>query len=416
MSEPILTVLSGPDKDKQFRLKPGQNTLGRHSDVLYRLTDVRVSRHHAVVVLDDDTVTVIDQGSVGGTLVNGTKLTEPTRLRPGDTVQVGETILKYGAPGGTGETVTVPPGGGAALRPAAEYDEKETAVLAELCGRTLGKWQVGDPLGVGSTSMVFHATNTEDGTVRALKVMQPAFGANQDEVDRFVRAMKATMPFVHENIVRTYGAGKTGPYCWAALELVDGESLTAVIKRIGAAGMLDWKYAFRVGLHLGRALAYAHDHGVIHRDVTPANVMIAGTTKTAKLGDLALAKALEGALAKQITRPGEIVGDVNYMSPERAAGGSAVDARSDLFSLGATCYALLSGKPPFAGSNLIDTMLKIRTAEPLRPSTFQMGIPDSFEYAVMKLLAKSPDDRYQTAAAWVAELERIGKFNGASLT
>lgn len=415
MSEPILTVLSGPDRDKQFRLKPGQNTLGRHADALYRLSDVRVSRHHAELVLDGATVTVIDQGSAGGTLVNGVKIAEPTPLHPGDTVQVGETLLKYGGPAGTGETVTVPPGGGAALRPAAEYDEKETAVLAELCGRTLGKWQVGDPLGVGSTSMVFRATNTEDGTVRALKVMQPAFGANQDEVDRFVRAMKATMPFVHENIVRTHGAGKTGPYCWAALELVDGEPLTAVIRRIGAAGMLDWKYAFRVGLHLGRALAYAHDHGVIHRDVTPANVMIAGTTKTAKLGDLALAKALEGALAKQITRPGEIVGDVNYMSPERAAGTAGVDARSDLFSLGATCYALLAGKPPFAGTNLIDTMLKIRTAEPLRPSTFQMGIPDSFEYAVMKLLAKNPDERYQTAADWVKELERIGKFNGAAL-
>ena len=414
MSEPILTVVSGPDKDKAFRLKPGPNTLGRHADALYRLSDVRVSRHHAEVVVDGDTVTVIDQGSVGGTLLNGVKLEAPTTLRPGDVVQVGETMLRLG--GGTGETVTVAPGGGVGLRPAAEYDEKDTAVLAELCGRTLGRWKVGDPLGVGSTSMVFRATNTEDGSVRALKVMQTAYGANEDEVDRFVRAMKATMPFDHPNLVRTFAAGKTGPYCWAALELIDGESLTAVIKRIGTAGMLDWKYAFRVGLHVGRGLAYAHQRGVIHRDVTPANILIAGPTKTAKLGDLTLAKALEGAHAKQITRPGEIVGDVNYMSPERAGGATTVDARSDLFSLGATVYALLTGKPPFAGTNLIDTMLKIRTAEPLRPATFQMGIPDSFEFAVMKLLSKKPDDRYQTAEAWVAELERVGKFNGAPLT
>ena len=414
MSEPTLTVVSGPDKDKTFRLKPGQATLGRHADALYRLSDVRVSRHHAEVALDGDTVTVIDQGSVGGTLLNGVRLDAPTALRPGDVVQIGETMLRLG--GGTGETVTVQPGGGVGnLRPAAEYDEKDTAVLAELCGRTLGKWKIGDPLGVGSTSMVFRATHTEDGSARALKVMQPAYGANEDEVDRFVRAMKATMPFAHENIVRTFAAGKTGPYCWAALELVEGESLTAVIKRIGTAGMLDWKYAFRVGLHVGRALAYAHQHGVIHRDVTPANILIAGTTKTAKLGDLTLAKALEGAHAKQITRPGEIVGDVNYMSPERAGGATAVDARSDLFSLGATVYALLAGKPPFAGTNLIDTMLKIRSAEPLRPATFQMGIPDSFEFAVLKLLAKRPDDRYQSAEAWVKELERVGKFNGAPL-
>jgi serine/threonine protein kinase len=177
--------------------------------------------------------------------------------------------------------------------------------------------------------------------------------------------------------------------------------------------MLDWKYAFRVGLDVGRALAYAHGQGIIHRDVTPANILIEASTKRAKLADLMLAKALEGALARQITRPGEIVGDVNYMSPERTmGGGTTVDARSDLFSLGATCYALLSGKPPFAGASLVETLTKIRTAEPLKPSTFQMGIPSPFEGAILKLLAKKPEDRYQTAAEWVVELERIGKFNG----
>ena len=128
-----------------------------------------------------------------------------------------------------------------------------------------------------------------------------------------------------------------------------------------------------------------------------------------------LAKALEGALARQITRPGEIVGDMNYMSPERTSAGAAIDGRSDLFSLGATCYALLCGKRPFAGTSLVETLTKIRTTEPLKPSTFQLGIPNTFEHAVLKMLAKLPEERYQTAADWVTELEHLGKSNGASI-
>ena len=111
----------------------------------------------------------------------------------------------------------------------------------------------------------------------------------------------------------------------------------------------------------------------------------------AELSDLVLAKAMEGSLALQVTKPGEIVGDVNYMSPERTRGQSdLVDPRSDLFSLGATCYALLSGKPPFGGATLVETITKVRNAEPLKPSTFQLGIPTAFEGAVLKLLAKRP--------------------------
>jgi serine/threonine protein kinase len=199
------------------------------------------------------------------------------------------------------------------------------------------------------------------------------------------------------------------------MELVEGESLTDVIRRIGVAGMLDWKYAYRVAVQVGRALAYAHGQKIVHRDVGPANILIEASTKEAKLGDLMLAKALEGAHARQVTRPGELVGDVNYMSPERTTGGtSPVDYRSDLFGLGATCYALLSGKPPFAGASLVETITKIRTAEPLRPSTFQMGIPNAFEAVLLKLLAKNPGDRFQSADELLAELEKGGRANGVN--
>ncbi|HXG11732.1 MAG TPA: serine/threonine-protein kinase [Gemmataceae bacterium] len=219
----------------------------------------------------------------------------------------------------------------------------------------------------------------------------------------------------HPNLVTVYGAGKSGPYCWVSMELVEGESLTEVIRRIGVAGMLDWRHAYRVAVHIARALDYAHGNNMIHRNITPANILIRAEDKVAKLGDLMLAKALEGTLAYQITRPGELVGDVNYMSPERTRSQSAeVDSRSDLFSLGATVYALLTGKPPFAGQTLVETVSKIRNAEPVRPTKVQLSIPGLFEGVVLRLLAKRPEERYQTAAELLDELERVGRYTGAT--
>ncbi len=172
----------------------------------------------------------------------------------------------------------------------------------------------------GATGTVFRATAAKDGQTVALKVLQPEFSKNEEEMQRFVRAMKTVLALRHPNLVALYGAGKTGPYCWVAMGYVEGESMTQVIQRIGVAGMLDWRYGCRVAVHIGRALEYAHGQSVIHRNVTPQNILLRTADKTAKLGDLMLAKALEGALAQQITRPGELVGDVGYMAPQRRAG------------------------------------------------------------------------------------------------
>src|SRR5262249_14777990 len=160
-----------------------------------------------------------------------------------------------------------------------------------------------------------------------------------------------------------FGAGKTEGYCWIAMEYVQGESLTQVIQRIGTANMLDWRQALRVAVHIARALEYAHGLNIIHRNITPQNIIIQAVDKTAQLGDLSRARARGGTLAEQITRPGEIVGDLRYMSPERTRGTSDVDGRSDIYSLGATVYALLTGRPPFEGGDLREMITKIRTAE-----------------------------------------------------
>jgi serine/threonine protein kinase len=270
-------------------------------------------------------------------------------------------------------------------------------------------------IGQGSSCMVFQANDTTDNRTVALKVLLPEFAKDDEEVQRFVRAAKTVMPLRHPNLVTVYGAGKTGPHCWVAMEYIAGEDMMRVIARIGVAGMLDWRYAFKVAVHVTRALAYAHEQHIVHRNVTPKNVMLETPTKAVKLGDLMKAKALEGSLAQKITRQGELLGDVAYMSPERTRGNIDVDVRADLYGLGATAYALLTGRPPLAGATLVETILKIRSETPVAPTKYQMSIPSGFEGIILKLLAKKPEDRFQRAAELLKELERVGKLNGVTV-
>ena len=147
--------------------------------------------------------------------------------------------------------------------------------------------------------------------------------------------------------------------------------------------------------------------------MTPTNILREATTKVVKLGDLMLAKALEGPLARQITRPDELIGDVSYMSPERTRGTEELDIRSDLYGLGATVYALLTGRTPCGGTTLVEKVMRIRQTEPEKPTRFQMSIPGQFEGVVLKLLAKQPEKRYQTAAELIQDLQRVARFTGA---
>lgn len=262
---------------------------------------------------------------------------------------------------------------------------------------------------------MFRAHDSEHDRTVALKVLWPETSQDEESVQRFIRAMKTMMPIHHPNIVRLYAAGKTGPYCWLAMEFVEGENLKQVIRRIGTVGMLDWRYAFRVAVHIGRALEEAAKHDIIHRNMTPTNILMSTRDQCVKLGDLMLAKALAGTQVRLITRPGEMVGDVFCMSPEQTRSGATVDCRSDIYSLGTTLYALLTGRPPFEGGSFMEIVKQISEAQPPKPKKYQLSIPDLFEGIVMRMLAKRPEERYQTATELVADLERVGRFQGIAL-
>ena len=406
-----LLVIAGPDKGRAFPLTPDDWLLvGRSRATETRLNDPHASKVHCKVGWSGGQVTVTDHDSTGGTFVNGRRVTQQV-LRPGDVIGVGETQLllkEEDAPAAAEDE-------GQTLQFALPASAPGGAAAGELTGKSLSHYALGPVVARGTAGAIYRGRDTRDNRDVAVKVLAPTFVRNDEEVQRFVRAMRTMLPLRHPNLVAVYGAGKTGPYCWSAMEYVAGDSLAQVIQRRGTAGVLDWRQSLRFAVHVARALGYAHRNAIIHRNLTPQNVIVRASDQVAKLGDVMLAKAMEGMLAETITRPGEVVGDARYLAPERAAGGPDVDARSDLFSLGALTYALLAGRPPFEGAGPVETLLLVREAEPARPTQYQPSIPAPFEEVVLKLLQKRPEDRYQTAAEVLADLEGFAAAHGVAV-
>ncbi len=196
-----------------------------------------------------------------------------------------------------------------------------------------------------------------------------------------------------------------------ASEFVDGENAAQLIHRIGIAGMLDWRQSLKIGLHIARALEFAAQHQIVHRKITPRCILVRRADGAAKLGGLGLAKSLDDDGAAKVTRAGEIIGDLAYCSPEQSLG-KPVDARSDLYNLGAALYALLTGRPPCEGRSFVKTLDKIQNQPPEPPTKYHLAIPPLFEGIVLRLLAKRPENRFDAPQALLLDLERVAKYLG----
>ena len=217
--------------------------------------------------------------------------------------------------------------------------------------------------------------------------------------------MRTTIPLAHENLVRVHAAGRTRGLCFTACEFVDGESVSQMIRRIGVAGMLDWRNAWQIALGVTEALEFAHEAKIIHRNIGPGNILVRSSDRTVKLGDLMLAKALDESGTERITRPGEVVGDLRYLSPEQLSGEQPVDERADIYSLGATLYAVLTGRPPFEGGTAAEVIRRIMSGTPEPPTKFHLAIPSQLEGLVLRMLSPRLDERPENATRLRAELE-----------
>jgi WD40 repeat protein/predicted Ser/Thr protein kinase len=262
-------------------------------------------------------------------------------------------------------------------------------------------YEVLGELGRGGMGVVYEARQKSLNRVVALKVIRDSVLAGPEEVRRFHREAEVAAGLQHPHIVQIYEVGRWEGYSYLALECLAGGTLA---RRL-AGNPQEPRRAAELVATLARAMHHAHEHGVVHRDLKPANVLLT-EDGAPKITDFGLAKRLDTASGD--TKSGDVLGTPSYMAPEQAAGkNSAVDARTDVYALGAVLYEMLTGRPPFKGANVLATLSQAIARDPLAPSRLQPGIPRDLDTVCLKCLHKEPARRYQTAAALAEDLDRF---------
>ena len=401
-----LIVLAGPDEGKIFVLGTEVLLFGRSRATESHLTDPHVSRVHCQIIPEGDQYVVVDFDSASGTFVNGKSIDRHV-LQSGDLIRIGTTHMQYVV-----ETDVVPE----AAAPTKPVAKTPTDWAKALVGQTLSHYKISDALARGNMSYSFHARDTRSDTAVVLKVLHPDFGEDEKKVQRFIEVMKTVMPLSHPHLLKIFGAGKTGNHCWIATEYIPGDSLAAVIARIEKAGKIDWKSVVRVGIYLAQALEFAHEKNLIHQNVTPQNILVGKKPQNTKLTDLMLALATEEDPTKPISAAGLPSPSLPYLSPERTDGpGATIDARTDVYSLGATLYAMITGRAPFHGATVDEVIENIRLDAAPRFFAYAMQVPDDFEKVLRRCLAKRPRDRFANGGELRKELEAIAQANNIPL-
>lgn len=274
----------------------------------------------------------------------------------------------------------------------------------------IGRYQIIHRLGKGGMGEVYLA---EDPVLRrrvAIKIMSQGREATPELRARFVREAIAASKLNHPNIATVYDAGETDDGVpFISMEYIDAESLSERLRR----ERLPVGEAIRIAREVADALHEAHRHGIVHRDIKPANVML-DSRGHAKVLDFGLAKLIGGTVPTDPnaethaeTAVGLVIGTMHYMSPEQTLG-ARVDHRSDLFSLGVMLYEMLTARHPFVAASVIETIARIREAEPPAVSSIRRDIPPELNSVLARCLAKAPERRYQSGAELITALEAIG--------
>jgi serine/threonine protein kinase len=263
--------------------------------------------------------------------------------------------------------------------------------------QTVGRYEITGELGRGAMGVVYKALDPTIGRTVALKTMRlDVHGLDaQEMVRRFQNEARAAGVLNHPNIVTIYDAGERDGIFYIAMEFIEGTTLHEVLaeKRVLATDEV-----LQLTRQICRGLDYAHSNGIVHRDIKPANIMITGNG-TVKIMDFGIAKS-----GGQVTNTGQVLGTPNYMAPEQVKG-RELDGRSDLFSLGVILYEMLTGEKPFVGQNVTTIIYKIVNENPITPRDLDVTVHPGLSAIVTKALAKAPDDRYQTGADLVRDLE-----------
>jgi serine/threonine-protein kinase len=249
---------------------------------------------------------------------------------------------------------------------------------------------------------VYKAQQVSVGREVAVKVLYRHMARNRLFLGRFLREARLMAKLNHPHIVHCYGAGKALGRYYLAMEYIDGQTALEWLMRLGKYRVGD---ALHVALACAHALQHAHAHGLVHRDIKPDNVLI-GKDGRVKLADLGLAKTLADDLA--VTQTGHGAGTPVYMAPEQARSAKHADHRSDLYALGCTLYQLLTAQLPFPGSTVLEVVLSKMEGKYTPAQQYNPEVSPKLERIIARLLARFPEDRYQSAADVIKDLTALG--------
>ena len=349
--------------------------MGRGTGCQLQLPDERASRRHARVYRQGNDYFLRDLGSKNGTRLNGRNVTF-TRLVFGDEIGVGRSTLLF-----------------------TEHSP------SELVGSRVAGYEVLEQIASGGMGVVYRARQLSMDRIVALKVLHPRLTSDHKFVERFEREARAAGALNHVNIVHVQDAGQAEGVCYYAMEFVDGPT---VAQELRARGAVPPERVVEIIRQVAGALGFAHEQGIIHRDVKPENIMLA-SDGTAKLADLGLAMFVDTD-AREVERGADgklrVWGTPSYMAPE-VAQGKEPDARSDLYSLGAAMFHMLTGRVPFTGASATEVLSKHVEAPLPEMQGYHPAVPRSLNPIVERLMAKDRKRRYQTAAEAVADLNVI---------
>jgi formylglycine-generating enzyme required for sulfatase activity/tRNA A-37 threonylcarbamoyl transferase component Bud32 len=277
----------------------------------------------------------------------------------------------------------------------------------------LGSYVLLDRLGEGGMGAVFKARHRRLERLDALKVIRTEHVANAQAVQRFHQEARAAARLTHPNIVAVYDANESNGIHFLAIEYLEGTDLGRLVKEKGPLPIeLACDYIRQAAL----GLQHAHEKGLVHRDIKPANLFLNRKSGMLKVLDLGLARLQQRSTndtgAAGLTHSGAVMGTPNYMAPEQALHPHQVDIRADVYSLGCTLHYLLTGQPPFPGGEMTEKLIKHQLHEPVPVEQLRPDVPPEVAAIVRKLMAKRPEDRYQTPAEVAAILDYLTRREG----